>query len=365
MNSLSGLSNIRLEELTTLIARQLKVPSTMVMPFVDGTHFLTEALNTAYQPGVRLVCAGVATPELEQAADLAQIELTEQLGVSPFASDLDGVLRALGSTSDVIFVANPNRITGAHFSIKEIEQLAQAVPDGLVVVDEHYHEFFGVSAVGRLDKYPNMMVLRSFTAPFSIRSAEAGYVVANEKAVAALKETYQGRPFSSTLQKTVLTTLQNQKATTQRLTEIHEESLRLSTTLNRMGIQSRICATDFLLVRVANPASTGNYLAAEKVTVENLDGYPQMRNYLRYQIQSPVSNDRTLAAFNAMPSSYWRMGKADRAATRLVGGVARPSESNSSEEEQMMSGATVKRDAPGWLNRVKQAADERQTVKKS
>ncbi len=360
MNSLTGLTNVHLDDLTSLVARKNRVSKSMLMPYADYTELVTEVLSLGCRPGQTLVSAGVALPQVAQAADRAGLQITEQLGASPFAADLDATLAGIGSTSDVIVVANPNRVTGAHFSAGELEEMAQSIPDGLLVVDEYYNDFFGVSAAPLLDKYTNIIILRSFTAAFSIVSAEAGYVLANSSTIATLKDAFDGKPFSLTVRKTILATLTADEAVKNRLKEVHDESLRLSTELNRLGIQSRICAADFILLRVSDPAAVGNHLAVEKVYVENLDGYPQMGSYLRYQVQSPLTNERMLTAFRSMPTTFWRMKKSDLRRTRLGGGAMRSADQPQPDVDGMMNEPSADRTQTGWLARLKQASQEKE-----
>lgn len=361
MNSLAGLANVHLDDLTSLVARKNRVNKSMVMPYVDYTELLAEVFSLGCQPGQNLVSAGVALPQVAQAADRAGLQVTEQLGVSPFAADLDATLSGVGSTSDVIIVANPNRVTGAHLSIKELEEMARSVPDGLLIVDEYYNDFFGVSAASLLDKYTNLIILRSFTAAFSIISAEAGYVLGNSTTIATLRDAFEGKPFSLTVRKTILATLTADEAVRNRLKEVHDESLRLSTELGRIGIQSRICATDFILLRVADPAAAGNHLAAEKVYVENLDGYPQLGNYLRYQVQSPLTNERMLSAFRAMPATFWKMKKSDLRRTRMGQGTLRGTGQSEIQDDHTTRRPDSQPAQGGWLDRLKQASQHKDT----
>jgi len=187
----------------------------------------------------------------------------------------------------------------------------------MLIVDEYYFDYFGISALPLLDILTNVVVLRSFTASFSINSSDAGFAVSNPSTIERLKHAHQGKRISLTIQKTMLATLTNAEAMSNRLQEVHDESLRLAGSLNKLGVQCRICATDFLLIRVADPKSAGNHLAAFNMPIDNLDGYPQMKNYIRYRIQSYNSNDRLIEAFRKMPEGYYRMRKADLRATSV------------------------------------------------
>ena len=316
--------SISLDGLTARVASEITADKAMIVPYADFTDFLADLLSLCYHPVSRLISAGQVEPEVEQAADRAEASLVEQMGVSPFAGDIESVLAEVTSPHDVIYVANPSRITGANFSVAELEAMARAVPRGMLIVDEYYFDYYGISALPLLEILTNVVILRSFTASFSINSADAGYAVSNPSTIERLKHAHQGKRISLTIQKTMLATLTNADAMSNRLREVHDESLRLATALNKLGVQCRICATDFLLIRVADPKSTGNHLASFNMPIDNLDGYPQMKNYIRYRIQSYNSNDRLIKAFSRMPEEYYRMTKSDLRAAAAGRGPDEP-----------------------------------------
>ena len=195
--------------------------------------------------------------------------------------------------------------------------LANAVPDGLLIVDEQYFDYYGISAVPLINKYSQIVVLRSFTAPYGISSVEAGYAVATNTVMSRFDQQKGKSKLSMATRKIVRTTIESSDAKTSRLAMVHGDTLRISTALNKYKIQNRITSTDFILLRVADPTAVGNYLARYRVSVDNLDGYPGLRHYLRYRILSPNSNDEFIKAFSKMDSSIYRLDKLDRRITTL------------------------------------------------
>lgn len=311
MNNLITSSRMKVDNLATLLAVKSRVSENMIYPFRDADHILTELLKMHETDGCRLIGAGHVTPEIAMAADRADIEFEEISYRSPFVTDLDLILRAVRSVSDIIYLANPNRVTGANFSVEYLKKIRSAVPEGLLIVDEYYHDYFGISAMPLTEQHTNLVIIRSFTAGFGISSSDAGYLLANSKTIRRLREYATAEYLSTTVIKTITTSMQNSDAMSRRLNEVHHEVLRISTELTQLGVQCRITIGDFLLLRVADPTAVGNYLARYKLSVVNLDGYPGLKNYLRCQIQSPLSNDRLIEAFRKMPTEFYRMVNRD------------------------------------------------------
>ena len=312
MKSFEGMSHVDLDDLVALIARKTMTGRSSVWPFTDYTEFLTNLLRMFYKTGARMQSAGHVAPRVEIAANRAEIELVESIGPSPFSGSLQSLLETVSSPNDIIYVANPNRVTGANYSLADLQRMAETVPGGAVLIDEYYYDFFGISGAPLLESFPNIVLLRSFAASFGIRSSDAGYVLANPRTVSAIRESIPDTGFSTTIRKTILMTLVNDEALNMRLREVHEESLRIANELTRLGAQCRLTATDFILLRVADPERVAAELARVKVSVDDLNNFPAMKNYLRYRIQSPLSNDKLLQAFRSMPPETFRMKSIDR-----------------------------------------------------
>ena len=306
MQKIGSVTDDQLTALSETIARRVLVSPENVMPFADLDDLLPNLLAECTSGPSRLLSVGHLSPDVAIASDRQNLTVSELFGASPFSGSIDGVLKEATTGTELIYVANPNRVTGADLGLADIELLAKAVPSGWLIVDEYYFDYFGITGITLLQRYSNICVLRSFTAAFGVESADSGFVVASAALIRKLYARMLPQSLSMTVYRTALACLDNDFALSQRLKTLHDEALRTSTELTRLGLQNRITAADFLLLRVKDPSSVGNFLARFKAPVENLDGYPQLKNYLRYRIQSPFSNDRLIDAFNRMPPAYYQ-----------------------------------------------------------
>ncbi len=304
-------------DLTGAAARLAGVPKETVFAFGELSEFLEEFLNMFCRPGGTLVSAGLVTPEIALAADRADVKLVEVCGESPFTIDLELTLSSVADSADVLYAANPNRITGASLTVDDLRQMLEAVPDGFLIIDETLCDYSGVTAKSLLEERGNVIILRSFTAPFGMHSSDAGFSIAPRRLNARMLDTLHLRTVSGGVREGIVAAIRVGQAVGSRRQQIHDESLRLAVTLTGMGIQCRISATDFLLMRVASPKDAGNFLVSQQVPVENLDGYPGMQNYLRYRLSSPSQNDQLLDAFARMPAQHIKLASFDGRAVTL------------------------------------------------
>lgn len=315
MYPLNTLVNGEREQLARTLARATGVPAGEVYPFGDFTQFMEELLKILYRPLCRLVCAGHITPDVAIAADRAEVEIVEVLPASPFEVDVSVTLANLNSDGDIIYVANPNRVTGATFSLADLGRLASADCRGPMIVDERYLQYLGVTGLDLTAGFDDIIILRTFASGRDGRYTDGGYVIADERLIVSIRDSICVTEVSRTTRDAIMP--DDSETAIARTREVHRESLRVATELTKLGIQCRITPTDFLLLRVACPKDVGNFLIRNEIAIENLDGYPLMRNYMRYHLGKRAANDGLLDAFERMPRQFYRSATLDGGAVKL------------------------------------------------
>lgn len=81
----------------------------------------------------------------------------------------------------LVVVCNPNNPTGTLISLKDIEAIVQKASSSIFMIDEAYFEFSGVSATALLKKFPNIVIVRTFSKAFGLASLRIGYVISSEQ----------------------------------------------------------------------------------------------------------------------------------------------------------------------------------------
>jgi histidinol-phosphate aminotransferase len=161
-----------------------------------GSDELLEVLIKLVDPAAVVT----ATPTFGMYAFLGKIAkcgVTEvpRLPAPDFAVDVDAVVDAVRAADGrtVVFLASPNNPTGGAVSNADVERLCGADPRSVVVIDEAYAEFSGVTAAPLLDRFPNLVVMRTFSKWAGLAGMRIGYIAAHAKLVAkvlALKQPY-------------------------------------------------------------------------------------------------------------------------------------------------------------------------------
>ena len=87
-----------------------------------------------------------------------------------------------------IVIANPNAPTSIALEPASIEEIIAAHPDALVIVDEAYIDFGGMSALPFIDRYDNLLVVQTFSKSRSMAGARIGVAFGCEKLISYLKD---------------------------------------------------------------------------------------------------------------------------------------------------------------------------------
>ncbi|NWB98868.1 histidinol-phosphate transaminase [Pseudomonas gingeri] len=86
-----------------------------------------------------------------------------------------------------IIFPNPNAPTGCLLALDAVEQILKASPDSVVVVDEAYIDFGGETAIGLVDRYPNLLVTQTLSKSRSLAGLRVGLAVGHPDLIEALE----------------------------------------------------------------------------------------------------------------------------------------------------------------------------------
>lgn len=115
--------------------------------------------------------------------------------------DLETMLSKVTKETAVVWICNPNNPTGTLTPSKEIYSFLKRVPsDVLVVLDEAYFEYVTVAdyenSIPWIEKFSNLLVLRTFSKAYGLAAFRVGYGVGSEEVISQLEPTRE--PFNNT-----------------------------------------------------------------------------------------------------------------------------------------------------------------------
>ncbi len=200
-----------------------------------------------------------------------------------------------GKNSKVIFISYPNNPTGNCFSEEKIERIISK-SGCIVVLDEAYFEFSGKTFLHKLKKYPNLIILRTFSKGYGLAGLRIGYLIAKKEIVDMLLKIRLPYNLNSISQFSAIEVLKAKHTLLPKIKEIIKERNRLYEKLSEIdGIYPFKSDANFILFRVDN-SSKNIYqkLKSKGILIKNLDDGRLLKNCLRVTVGTKNENNTFL-----------------------------------------------------------------------
>jgi len=137
----------------------------------------------------------MATPTFPQYAHNARIDGAEirEVPLKDGQHDLEGFLGAIDGETGVVWLCNPNNPTGNLIPSDALKGfLEQVSENSLVVLDEAYFEYItdseNVDSISWLEKFPNIIILRTFSKAYGLAAFRVGYAIGHPKVISNLNK---------------------------------------------------------------------------------------------------------------------------------------------------------------------------------
>lgn len=174
---------------------------------------------------------------------------------------------------DIAILCGPNNPTGTPLD-KDVVIAAYDAFDGMLIVDEAYHEFDAEreSAVSLLPGRPRLLVSRTMSKAFAFAGVRLGYLAADPAVIDALRLVRLPYHLSALTQAAATAAVRHADTMLATVADIRTQRDRLAAALEHLGYLVHESGANFLLVGGFNdPEATFERLRAQGILVRNLD----------------------------------------------------------------------------------------------
>ena len=172
---------------TERLARYFGVRSQELLLTNGGDDALRAFFDTFVDPGSGILICEPTFPMYRYYAEIFGAHV-EALRYGPeMEFPMSGVLAALKRKPRVLFIANPNNPTGTLLQVSAVEKILRAARKTVVVVDEAYADFSGVTLVPLIGRYPHLFVARTFSKAAGLAALRLGAVIARAKSLSYVR----------------------------------------------------------------------------------------------------------------------------------------------------------------------------------
>ncbi len=125
--------------------------------------------------------------------DLYNVDYTQAALKSDFTIDVNDYL----NVNKTVVIANPNAPTGLSISLDDIEKILVSNPDNVVLIDEAYIDFGGLTCLPLLKKYDNLLIVRTYSKSRSMAGARLGFAISSKAVIDDLNRIkYSTNPYN-------------------------------------------------------------------------------------------------------------------------------------------------------------------------
>lgn len=280
------------------IANIKKVDPTMIM-LGNGSDEPIDLLFRAFcRPGVDNVIIMPPTYGMYQvAADINDVKTRKVNLTEDFHLDTTKILAAVDENTKLIFVCSPNNPSGNALKESDILELIENF-DGLVVVDEAYIDFApDVSFVRNLAKYPNLVILQTFSKAWGMAGLRVGMAFASEQIVTIFNKIKYPYNINACSQALVLEGLKGILRKEKMVEDILNERERLKESIAKLACVKHIYPSDanFLLIKVTDANAIYQFLIDKKIITRNRTNVVLCENCLRITVGTAEENNILLS----------------------------------------------------------------------
>lgn len=207
----------------------------------------------------------------------------------------------------VIF-PNPNAPTGVPESLETVEEIVSANRDVVVIVDEAYVDFGGVSALPLLEKYDNLLVVQTFSKSRALAGLRIGFCIGSEKLIRYLKDVkFSFNSYTLNLPAQILgaEAVRDQtyfKETTAKITATRE---RVKRELKELGFTFPDSRANFIFASHRDIPAEQIFQALREADIYvRYWNKPRISEYLRITVGTDEQMDRLLAFLREYVNRY-------------------------------------------------------------
>ncbi|MER8905425.1 MULTISPECIES: histidinol-phosphate transaminase [unclassified Mesorhizobium] len=172
-----------------------------------------------------------------------------EIGCQAHSLPMEQLLSGPAKDAKFIMLANPNNPTGTFLPISDIERLV-AQSDRLIVLDEAYVDFAPDHGLRLINRYSNLLVLRSFSKSYAAAGIRVGFGFGHPEIIGRLRNIQNVFNMNVIGHAVGISVLAHRGAYADNHKHIKDERERVTVALSQLGFSVTPSRANFLLARV-------------------------------------------------------------------------------------------------------------------
>jgi len=259
---------------------------------VGSNELLLSLFLTFLEKGKKLLVPDPCFSIYSRLGKILQAEIIYSRMNRNFQYDSGDILKIIKKTNpDLAVFPSPHNPCGDILERQEVEEMLKA-GDGILVMDEAYFEFSGNTVLELLDRFENLLILRTFSKAFGLAGLRAGYLLGDPKIINLVRKAQMPFSVSSFNQLALACILKHPGYVTKIVNHIIREREKMSSSLSRIKkIRAYPSSANFILFEIKDYPAMEIFkrLKERNILLRSFDA-PQLKNCLRVTLGRKLEN---------------------------------------------------------------------------
>jgi histidinol-phosphate aminotransferase len=223
----------------------------------------------------------------EVSASINNIPLTKINLTTEYQLNTNAILKAIDSSTRLIFICSPNNPTGNLMNRADIYRILDTFKTGFIVIDEAYIDFSNEpSFIQELSKYPQLIVLQTLSKAYGLASLRLGMAFANPTIIQLFNKIKPPYNIGGATQHLVQNALKNRPFVKDSIQNIKFNKSQLIADLKHINGVITIFHSDanFILVKFIRAQELFDYLISQKIIARNRSNVELCEDSIRITI---------------------------------------------------------------------------------
>tara|TARA_Y100000816_G_C26103528_1_gene585547 strand:+ start:541 stop:1629 length:1089 start_codon:yes stop_codon:yes gene_type:complete len=199
----------------------------------------------------------------------------------------------------LVYICSPNNPTGTIYTYNDLEYLIKKISNSLIIIDEAYYEFSGITLANLVGSCDNFIISRTFSKAFGLASFRIGYCIAHHSIINTLNKVRNPKSVSLFAQFAAQKALEDIKYLNNFVKNVDKSKIMITSFFDNYKIKYFVGGGNYILV---NSSGFGHekillFLKKNNILVRDLGHIQSLQNYIRITLGLEENTSKVVSVF--------------------------------------------------------------------
>jgi len=296
-----------IQELKELIAGHAGQPVQKILPCHGSEQSIRLTIMSLFKPEDKIILLSPTFVAFDYALEYVGIKpivVSYEEHQNKFIAPIEKIISSINEGVKCVMLCNPSNPLGCSISESDLHRIISHAQkfNTLVIVDEVYSKFSGISCNELAKNFDNLIIFRSFSKEYGLAGVRLGYLIATPEIINRLDNARRMFwPISHFALHGLKVVLKHLNHFDEQIRITKQTRDELIVFLRQLDLKCYSSETNFFIVKSEKKKDIMDYLASKKIFVGEVDyfknGEGLLKNAFRISIPSPKDKEKLIEHF--------------------------------------------------------------------